>query len=70
MTRVRPRRGIILAGIPSSGADVDAALAQEWIAAGLVTAVKIDSLAKARAAKAAKRAASNDSTPVDPAAEG
>jgi hypothetical protein len=37
--KVRPRSGIILAGIPAAGAEVDAALAREWLDAGLVTRV-------------------------------
>jgi hypothetical protein len=48
--RIKPRKGIVLAGIPAVGADVDAALAREWLAAGLVTAVKP---APARAATSA-----------------
>lgn len=37
---VKPRPGIILAGIPASGADVPLELAAEWIANGLVVAAK------------------------------
>lgn len=37
--RVRPRTGIILAGVPATGADIDSALAAEWLANGLVTRV-------------------------------
>lgn len=36
MKYVRPRHGIILAGIPATGAEVTEKLAKEWIAAGLV----------------------------------
>lgn len=34
---VIPRKGVILAGIPATGAEVDAALAHEWEAARLAT---------------------------------
>jgi hypothetical protein len=34
--RVRPRPGIILAGVPAAGAEVDADQAREWIRNGLV----------------------------------
>lgn len=37
--KIRPRKGIELAGVPASGADVPADLAREWIDAGLATAV-------------------------------
>jgi hypothetical protein len=37
--RVKPRPGIILAGIPASGADIDQARAKEWVANGLVILV-------------------------------
>ena len=38
-TRVKPRAGIILAGIPSKGADVEDKLAKEWLEAGLAVLV-------------------------------
>ena len=38
---VRPRHGLILDGIPSKGAEVDRALAEEWIADRLVERVPI-----------------------------
>jgi hypothetical protein len=38
---VRPRRGLILDGIPSRGAEVPRALAEEWIADRLVEPVAI-----------------------------
>ena len=37
---VRPKHGIILAGIPSKGAEVTGALAKEWIEAGLVEEIE------------------------------
>lgn len=37
MTKIKPRKGVQLAGIPAAGADVPAELAQEWISAGLAT---------------------------------
>ena len=37
--RIKPVAGIILAGIPTDGADVPAALAEEWIAAKLARRV-------------------------------
>ena len=40
MKRVKPRYGIILAGIPAEGAEISDELAKEWIANGLVTLVK------------------------------
>jgi len=36
---VRPRRGLILAGIPRNGAEISAELAEDWIAAQLVERV-------------------------------
>jgi hypothetical protein len=65
--KVRPRAGIILAGIPTKGADVDAALADEWIANGLVVEVKPSrpSTGSTRDATAAK----GDSKPGDTPAE-
>lgn len=33
---VRPRRGLILAGVPRSGAELPRSLAEEWIADQLV----------------------------------
>lgn len=39
MKLVKPRRGIILAGIPAKGAEVTDALAKEWLDNGLVTLV-------------------------------
>jgi hypothetical protein len=38
--RIKPRRGVILAGNPATGADVPAELAEEWIAARLATRVE------------------------------
>lgn len=49
MTRIRPRRGVILAGIPAAGADVDAELAREWERNGLVVIEKPKAAAKAAA---------------------
>lgn len=37
--RIKPRKGVQLAGIPAAGADVAPELAEEWIAAKLVTRV-------------------------------
>lgn len=36
LIHVRPRPGVILAGIPATGADVPASLAREWERNGLV----------------------------------
>ena len=44
--RVRPRPGIILAGIPAEGTDVDKDLADEWVRNGLVVRVKPEREAK------------------------
>lgn len=41
-TWIRPLEGIELPGIPASGADVPVALADEWLAAGLVTTEPAD----------------------------
>ena len=38
--RIKPRPGVILAGLPAAGADVDAELAQEWIDGHLAVRVK------------------------------
>lgn len=38
--RIKPRRGVQLAGIPAAGADVPAALGREWIQAKLATEQK------------------------------
>lgn len=40
--QIKPRPGVILAGIPATGADVPAPLAREWIAARLAVEVKPD----------------------------
>jgi hypothetical protein len=40
--RVKPRAGIILAGIPAAGADVPTKLAREWLDNGLVTEITED----------------------------
>lgn len=42
MKTVKPRPGIILAGIPSSGAEITDKLAKEWIDNGLVVLVEPD----------------------------
>lgn len=42
MKRVRPRGGIILAGIPKTGAEVSDKLAKEWIDNGLVVEIDDD----------------------------
>lgn len=42
MKRVRPRSGIILAGIPKTGAEVSDKLAREWIDNGLVVEIDDD----------------------------
>lgn len=39
--RIKPRKGVELAGIPAAGADVPEALGQEWLAAKLVTRIDI-----------------------------
>lgn len=39
--RIKPRKGVILAGIPATGADVPAELAEEWLAAKLATRVEV-----------------------------
>jgi hypothetical protein len=38
--KVRPRPGVILAGIPAAGTAVERTLAEEWLAAGLVVRAK------------------------------
>lgn len=40
MKTVKPRHGIILAGIPKTGAEVTDKLAKEWIDNGLVELVE------------------------------
>ncbi len=40
MKTVKPRHGIILAGIPASGAEVTDKLAREWLDNGLVVLVE------------------------------
>lgn len=42
--RVKPRHGLILAGVPIGGADLPRALAEEWIADRLVVAVPTPSI--------------------------
>lgn len=42
MKRVRPRSGIILAGIPKSGAEIPDKLAKEWLDNGLVVEIGED----------------------------
>lgn len=60
---VKPRGGVVLAGIPAAGAEVPEALAREWIEARLVTSPS--------AANASPRAGSRErKAPVKPAAEG
>jgi hypothetical protein len=42
MTAVKPRKGIILAGIPAKGAEIDDKLAEEWLANRLVVPIDAD----------------------------
>lgn len=52
---VRPRTGLILAGIPRKGAEIPRALAEEWIADQLVVKVE-QPIAVAKAVKPTPRA--------------
>ena len=37
--RVKPKKGVLLAGLPADGGDVEIELAEEWLEAGLVEKV-------------------------------
>lgn len=54
--RVKPWPGLILAGIPSSGADIPRALAEEWTANHLVVPVRERPIEAVTAAKPAATA--------------
>jgi len=67
MKTVKPRHGIILAGIPAKGAEVTDKLADEWIANGLVTLVDPDkpkAQKRTRATRAGASPATEDTRPV------
>lgn len=69
--RVKPRKGVELAGIPAAGADVAPELAEEWRAARLVTVQDGPSAARpAGASNQARPAGAGKSGRLQPAGKG